>query len=130
MKTQLLCTFAKKRDCSSSINRVKSFYTLSDPRLFIFGFCNDKDSIVITYNVVVDNKFTDKLPSTISIHRKKKTNTLFTINAINKIIEEENNGVLDKSFDLDWEIYKNCLIITSDNGYRIVEIQLIDVISL
>jgi hypothetical protein len=129
MKTQLLCTFAKKLASSSTINGIKDFYNLSDPRLFVFEICNERDSIVITYNVAVTDGFLKKLPSTISIHRKKKTGTLYTLNAMNKIIEEENGGVLDRTFNIDWELYKNCLIITSPSGYRIVELQLIDVIS-
>lgn len=128
MKTQLLCTFSRKLTSSDAINRIKDFYNLADRRLFIFEICNDRDSIVITYNVVMADGFLKKLPSTILIHRKKKTGTLYTLNAMNKIIEEENGGVLDRTFNIDWDLYKNCLVITSPVGYRVVELQLIDVI--
>ena len=47
---------------------------------------------------------------------------------MNRVIEEENGGVFDKNFKLDWSIYKNCLIITSDNGYRVIDIRLTDII--
>lgn len=129
MKTQLLCTFAEKLTCSDVTNRIREFYNLSDPRIFVFEVRNDDCSIVITYNVFITDESLKKLPSTISIHRKKKTGTLYTLNAMNKIIEEENGGVLDRKFNIDWELYKNCLIVTSPSGYRIVELQLIDVIS-
>jgi hypothetical protein len=84
--------------------------------------------LLITYNVFIDGQSRARLPMTISIHRKKQTNTLYTLNALNKIVMEENAGVLDKNFQIDWEIYKNCLIITSDDGYRIIDLQLIDII--
>lgn len=83
---------------------------------------------MVTYNVLVVDNDLSKFPATISIHRKKQTNTLYTLNAMNKIIMEENGGILDKSFQLDWEIYRNCLIITSESGYRIIDLQLIDII--
>ncbi len=71
--------------------------------------------------------FYKRILDTISVHRKKKTVTIYTLNAMNKIIEEENSGRLDRNFNLNWEMYKNCLIITSPNGYRVIEIQLIEI---
>ncbi len=71
--------------------------------------------------------FYKRILDTISVHRKKKTGTIYTLNAMNKIIEEENSGRLDRNFNLNWEMYKNCLIITSPNGYRVIEIQLIEI---
>lgn len=127
MKTQLLCTFSRKLDYPSVIDKIKKFYDLSDPRLFVFETCNDGNSIVITYNVFITDDYLKKLPDTISVHRKKKTGTIYTLNAMNKIIEEENGGRLDRNFNLNWEMYKNCLIITSPNGYRVIEIQLIEI---
>jgi hypothetical protein len=56
------------------------------------------------------------IPDTISLHRKKHTNTLYTINALNDLIRELNNGKLDKSFSIEWENYKNSLLLTNDNG--------------
>lgn len=102
---------------------------MPDKKLFVFGDCKDPNSILITYNVLVGEQFT-KLKSTISVHRKKQTNTLFTLNSMNRIIEEENGGNWDKSYQLDWKLYKNCLIITTESGYKIIDIQLLDIVRI
>ena len=68
--------------------------------------------------------------STISIHRKKHTNTLYTINAINELIKSANNGVLDKSFRINWENYRNQLLIGSLNGLKVVNTKLFKIINL
>ena len=57
---------------------------------------------MVTYNVV-KSEVTGFLPNTILLHRKKETNTLYTINAVNHIIKDANNGILDKSYRLQWE---------------------------
>jgi hypothetical protein len=49
------------------------------------------------------------------VHRKKETNTLYTINAINDLIKEINNGVLDKNYKIEWELYRNSILL-SNNG--------------
>lgn len=110
------------------MERVLDHYTLSDGKFFVFEDCKNPMVLMITYNVVITDGRLNKFPATISIHRKKQTNTLYTLNAMNTIIMEENNGKLDKSFQLDWEIYRNCLIITSDSGYKIIDLRLIDVV--
>jgi hypothetical protein len=128
MRTQLLCTFSEKSECSSLLEQILDCYKLSDGKFFVFEDCKNPLVLMVTYNVLIVDGGLSKFPATISIHRKKQTNTLYTLNAMNKIIMEENGGVLDKSFQLDWEIYRNCLIITSESGYRIIDLRLIDII--
>ena len=49
-------------------------------------------------------------------HRKKQSNTLYTINALNEVIRELNGGVLDKRFPIPWDDYYNSLLLTNENG--------------
>jgi hypothetical protein len=59
------------------------------------------------------------------VHRKKETNTLYTVNALNEIIQRINNGVLDKTYQLEWHNYRNSLLLTDENaGYRIIELNM------
>ena len=68
------------------------------------------------YNIEYEEDFMQGIQDTISLHRKKHTNTLYTINALNDLIRELNGGKLDKSFSVDWENYRNSLLLTSDSG--------------
>jgi len=68
-----------------------------------------------TYNID-SSRDVEIISDTISLHRKKQTNTLYTINALNECIKTVNNGVLDTSYQLEWENYRNCLLLTNDGG--------------
>jgi hypothetical protein len=73
--------------------------------------------LICTYNVEYeDDHVSEDIPNTISLHRKKQSNTLYTINALNEVIRELNNGVLDKKFPIPWENYQNSLLLTNDAG--------------
>lgn len=121
LKTQLLCTFAHKSDLNIIIDYIQLNYEIPEHRIFVFSNAEDTDSLFCTYNVINSSK---RASNTISIHRKKETNTLYTVNALNEVIKRSNNGVLDKTYQLDWMRYQNSFILTDSNdGYRIVELQ-------
>jgi hypothetical protein len=44
------------------------------------------------------------------------------VNALNEVIVAVNNGVLDKSYQLDWSQFQNSFILTNDAGYRVIEL--------
>ena len=94
-------------------------------------FNNEKNNneLYLTYNILNSESASKKLPNTISIHRKKQTNTLYTLNAMNKLITEENNGVFDKTYQLNWEYYNNSLIITNEISVKIIPLKIFDIIS-
>ena len=48
---------------------------------------------------------------------------------MNILIAEENGGVFDNKFQLEWELYSNCLILTGEVSVRIIPIKLCDIIS-
>ena len=84
--------------------------------------------LYITYSIDTTQKF-QKLNSTISIHRKKETNTLFSLNAMNKLITEDNGGIFDKEFQVNWELYRDCIILTGDISIRVININLLEIVN-
>jgi hypothetical protein len=46
---------------------------------------------------------------------------------MNRVIEDENNGVFDKNFQLNWNNYKNSIILTNEIGVKIVSLKLFSV---
>jgi adenosyl cobinamide kinase/adenosyl cobinamide phosphate guanylyltransferase len=46
---------------------------------------------------------------------------------MNKLIADENNGVFDKSFQLNWNLYKNSIILTNEIGVKIVPLKLFSI---
>ena len=122
MKTQLLCTFAHRKDLDLIIDYISKSYTISEKRMFVFSNANKDTELYVTYNVEPDDY--KKTPNTIMIHRKKETNTLYTVNALNAIIRKSNNGVLDKKFVINWQIYDNSLMLTDGDDIRHIHLEL------
>ena len=127
--TQLLCTFSVPTDYKLLVEQVKSFYTLTNNKIFVFNNEKNNNELYLTYNILNSESASKKLPNTISIHRKKQTNTLYTLNAMNKLITEENNGVFDKTYQLNWEYYNNSLIITNEISVKIIPLKIFEIIS-
>ena len=122
MKTQLLCTFAHRKDLDLIIDYISKSYTISEKRMFVFSNAENNSELYVTYNVEPDDY--KKTPNTIMIHRKKETNTLYTVNALNAIIRKSNNGVLDKKFVINWQIYDNSLMLTDGDDVRHIHLDL------
>ena len=62
------------------------------------------------------------------MHRKKQTNTLYTIKDLNALIQILNNGVLDTTYQLDWENYRNTMLLTNEEGLKRVQTEVEDII--
>lgn len=102
---------------------------MADNKIFVFANEKNLREIYLTFNIVKNVESKIKYPNTISVHRKKQTNTLYTLNAMNRLIEDENNGVFDKTFQLNWELYQNSIILIADPGVKIVGLKLFSVLS-
>ena len=121
-RTQLLCTFAHRKDLDLIVDYISKSYTISEKRMFVFSNAEKSSELYVTYNVEPDDY--KKTPNTIMIHRKKETNTLYTVNALNAIIRKSNNGVLDKKFVINWQIYDNSLMLTDGDDIRHIHLDL------
>lgn len=124
---QLLCTFATVKDFRTIAEDVRKFYEIYSNRIFAFVNTQNPKEMYLTYNVLNMRKDAPKFPNTILIHRKKQTNTLYTLNAMNRLIEEE-NGHADKTFIINWKLYENSLIITGDVSIRIIPLKISSII--
>jgi len=127
-KRQLLCTFSTVSAFKTTLEEIKKFYSVYNNRFFIFTNVTSSKEVFITYNILSEGREFPKFPNTISIHRKKQTNTLYTLNAMNQIIKDENNGVFDKAYSVDWSLYNNSLIITGTPSIRVLPIKILEIV--
>tara|TARA_R110000824_G_scaffold92952_8_gene225125 strand:+ start:600 stop:1016 length:417 start_codon:yes stop_codon:yes gene_type:complete len=116
MKTQLLCTFTKRNRLNEAIDIIVSCNEILYDKIYVFANQDDEHQLICTYNVEYSEDFVENVQDTISLHRKKQSNTLYTINALNEVIRSKNNGVLDKKFIVEWNDYRNTLLLTNDAG--------------
>lgn len=112
MSNKLFCTFIDHSEIEDTVSKILQSYDVLYHKIFILKYTeNSIDKYVCTYNVDMFNVL-DFLDSTILVHRKKHTNSLYTINALNELIKELNEGRLDKNYNVDWNDYRNTLLIT------------------
>ena len=128
MDYQLVCSFTNKRNLDRSIDDILANNSVVFDKIFVFD-SEDIPELIVSYNIDKSkkNKF---LPGSLVVHRNKYTNTLYTINALNEVIRNNNDGVLDKSFPVNWEEYQNTLLITTEDELTSISLNLRDKIRL
>ena len=128
MRTQLLCTFTNEGQFEEIIDKIFKSFELFSRKIFVLKLDPSKE-LVVSYNII-PNSPTKFLPSTIMVHRKKESNTMYTINALNSLITAENGGVLDKSYQVEWEKYRNSVILTDGDSFKVMRTSLFRIIDV
>ena len=126
-KTVLLASFISRNSLEEYTKSIKENFIISGSKIFILKDKNDDQKIILTYNINLTNEkiqFDSIIPETITLHRKKESNTLYTLNALNLVVQNENNGKLDKSFQVPWKKYLNCILITQKKNLIKIETEL------
>ena len=113
LNNKLFCTFTDLEGMDVLIEDIQSKYSIIYNKMFVLEIVG-KDEYVVTYNV--DQSNVSSIPdNTILVHRKKESNTLYTINALNELIKKLNGGVVDTNYKIDWQHYRNCVLLTQHN---------------
>ena len=128
MSNKLFCTFATEDTLDGILAEVQDRYKIIYNKIFVL-YSKSQDEYICTYNVDFGN-VSNFLDNTILVHRKKETNTLYTINALNTLIKELNDGQLDNSFRINWGDYKNCVLLTKGPELKRVNTKLHRIIEL
>ena len=131
MKTQLLATFTTKVYLDGIVDKIKATYPIVFDKIYILQNEDTPKELICTYNVdmsiAVDYNAID---NTISLHRKKHTNTLYTINALNEVVMNMNNGVKDPNTIVPWENYKNSILVTNADGLNKINTRIFKIIKI
>tara|TARA_Y100000593_G_C4060562_1_gene214233 strand:+ start:21 stop:419 length:399 start_codon:yes stop_codon:yes gene_type:complete len=131
MRTQLLCTFTNKENLGNTIRNIETSYKIVFNKVYVLQNENNIEELICTYNVDVGSGVDyNKVEGTISLHRKKYSNTLYTINALNEVVAELNNGIIDSKFVVPWENFKNTLLITNSNGLNKISTRIYKIVKI
>ena len=131
MKTQLLATFTNKTDLDKTIEKIKGAYTIAFGKIYVLQNEKDINELICTYNVDLEaGADYNDVKGTISLHRKKHSNTLYTINALNEVIANLNNGLIDSKFIVPWENFKNTLMVTNSDGLNKIPTRIYKIIKI
>ena len=130
MNNRLYCTFVSPDDIKKTTDQISKSYVILFNKIFVLESL-DGEKTMLTYNVDMGNTTGDfAVENTILVHRKKQTNTLYTINALNELIKSLNNGVIDKSFAINWDDYKNCILLVQTEGFNRIDTKVKEIINL
>ena len=131
MRTQLLATFTTKTDLEKTIESIKGAYTIAFGKIYVLQNEDSVSELICTYNVDLSaGADYNDVKGTISLHRKKHTNTLYTINALNEVIADLNNGVVDSKYIVPWENFQNTLLVTNSDGLNRINTRIYKIIKI
>lgn len=111
LKNKLFCTFSPKDKLEETLDVIQGEYSIMYGKIFVLESV-DSEELLCTYNIEIEGNTTKVLPNTILLHRKKETNTLYTINSLNLLIKSLNEGVLDTTFRINWPDYRNTVLLS------------------
>ena len=125
---RLFCTFTTKDQLDTTIETIKSQYQILFNKIFVL-YIESTNEYVCTYNVDSFNMSNTILDNTILLHRKKESNTLYTINALNDLIRELNGGKADPSYRVSWQEYRNCILLTTSGELKRLDTKIHEILN-
>jgi hypothetical protein len=128
MTNKLFCTFTDGVDLEELVQNIISSYDIMYRKVFVLHI-KTLNEYVITYNIEKVN-FNEIPANTILVHRKKESNTLYTINALNELIKKLNGGVVDVNYRINWGHYRNCILLTQNNEIKQLNTKIHQIIEL
>lgn len=122
---KLLCTFTKKKFLDETLDDIQNkFYDVH--KIFVFINKANETDLYVTFNIDIEKN--DIYENYITIHRKKETNTLYSVNALNALIVRLNNGILDTRYKIDWNYFRNTILLYKNNDLSTIPIVLYEII--
>lgn len=115
-------------DIEHVVNVIQKYYDVIYKRIFILSI-DGSEELLCSFNVEKDGNRV-QMPGAMLVHRKKETNTMYTINSLNILIKSENHGRIDTLYAIDWSKYMNSFLITSNNELKILKTQIYQIIEL
>ena len=128
-KTILLASFIFPERVDWFLSYLKSKFSIPKEKVFGYKNLDDESKLIITFKLVVQNgkhlNLKELFPNAVTIH--KKGGALYTINALNKLIETksgiENGNIDHKTVKINWEEYQNKIILINDKELSIFNIE-------
>lgn len=122
----IIGTFIKKNKILSFLESLRNDFRVNLNKVFVYNIDTNKYEYLVSFKTFDKDKFINSLSNLKVMH--VKNGCLFSINALNKLIENENSAS-DKpnsEYVIDWEKYKDKLIILTNGELCISNISKIE----
>lgn len=129
-KEVLIGTFVNKHKILSFIEKVKNITKMNTEKIYVFIIEGNTNEYLVTFKSYNNKGLINKLYNSTVLH--VKNGCLFSINALNELIKEENDGSIQnhKEYLIDWSKFKNKLMIMTSGKLRLYNISKIEDITL
>ena len=118
-KGTIIGTFVRKNKILSFLEMIKNDFKVNVDRIFIYSIDTNLREYLVTFKTFDKEKFIKNLSNATVMH--VKNGCLFSINALNKLIEKENEGSTTPNNEVivNWDEYKDKLIIITNGELSI-----------
>ena len=121
----IIGTFVKKNRILTFIEELKNDYGIKYEKIFIYSIDTNKREYLVTFKTFDKEKFIKNLNNATVMH--VKNGCLFSINALNKLIEQEKgDSIPNNEYVVDWDKYKDKLIIITNGELSISNLSKIE----
>ena len=109
----IIGTFVKKNRILSFLETLRTNYKIRLEKVFVYTIDTNQAEYLVTFKTFDKDKFIKKISNATVMH--VKNGCLFSINALNKLIEKEkNDDKPNNEYLIDWNYYKDKLIILTN----------------
>jgi len=125
-KGVIIGIFVKKEKILSLLETLKNNYGINADKVFVHSIDTNKLEYLVTFKTYNKDKFIKSIKGSVVMH--VKNNCLFSINALNKLISKEaiNKSIPNNEYIVNWERYKNKLIMVTNGELSISNIDKIE----
>ncbi len=128
-KKPLLASFIFPERLDWFLNYLEEKFDITKDKVFVFKILDDESKVMVTFKFInkTDRKINFKrlFPDAIQIH--KRGTCIYTINALNKLIEKtsgmELGNINYKSIKINWSEYQDKLIIKKKGNLFLYDIK-------
>lgn len=121
----IIGTFVKKNKILSFLETLRAGYGIKLDKVFVYDIDTNQSEYLVTFKTFDKDKFIKKISNATVMH--VKNGCLFSINALNKLIDKEKgNDKPNNEYLVDWDKYKDNLIILTNGELSISKLSKIE----
>lgn len=126
-KGVIIGTFVLRTKILSFLEELKNRFQIKMDKVFVYEIDSNEKEYLVTFKTFDKNKFIKKIQNSTIMH--VKNNCIFSINALNQLIDEKyasSDEIPYNEIEINWDEYKDCLIILTNGKLNIVKLSKID----
>jgi hypothetical protein len=126
-KGVIIGTFVLRTKILSFLEELKNRFYINYEKIYVYSISSNDKEYLVTFKTYDKDKFIKKLSNSTIMH--VKNNCIFSINALNKLIELNYDFEKEKPYnevEINWDEYKDSLIIITNGELKISKLSKIE----